>query len=166
MLYLLDANVLIDANRDYYPQDRVPEFWVWLLRQCRAGTVKIPPEIYKEVALQTRNPDKLVEWAKRHKSDVVLDEVARRDLVDEVVRKGYVPNPTSSDLAKMKHDPALISYALRAPDPRTIVTTERSKPAAQGANRKVPDVCDALGIRCIGTYKFIQKADFRTDRGR
>ena len=24
MLYLLDANVLIDANRDYYPLDRVP----------------------------------------------------------------------------------------------------------------------------------------------
>ena len=31
VLYLLDANVLIDANRDYYPVARVPEFWDWLL---------------------------------------------------------------------------------------------------------------------------------------
>ena len=30
VLYLLDANVLIDANRDYYPIHRVPEFWDWL----------------------------------------------------------------------------------------------------------------------------------------
>ena len=27
LLYLLDANVLIDAHRDYYPLGRVPEFW-------------------------------------------------------------------------------------------------------------------------------------------
>ena len=27
MLYLLDANVLIDASRYYYPIQRVPEFW-------------------------------------------------------------------------------------------------------------------------------------------
>ena len=31
MLYLLDANVLIDANRDYYQIERVPEFWEWLI---------------------------------------------------------------------------------------------------------------------------------------
>lgn len=31
MLYLLDANVIIDANRDYYPLERVPEFWAWLV---------------------------------------------------------------------------------------------------------------------------------------
>ncbi len=34
MLYLLDANVLIDADRDYYPIDRVPEFWDWILETC------------------------------------------------------------------------------------------------------------------------------------
>jgi hypothetical protein len=27
MLYLLDANALIDAHRDYYRIGRVPEFW-------------------------------------------------------------------------------------------------------------------------------------------
>lgn len=33
MLHILDANILIDANRDYYPMDRVPEFWEWLLAE-------------------------------------------------------------------------------------------------------------------------------------
>ena len=49
MLYLLDANALIDANRDYYPIDRVPEFWDWLVAKGERGQVKIPLEIYEEV---------------------------------------------------------------------------------------------------------------------
>jgi len=31
MLYVLDSGVLITANNLYYPVDRVPEFWAWLL---------------------------------------------------------------------------------------------------------------------------------------
>ncbi|MDE0019943.1 MAG: DUF4411 family protein [Candidatus Poribacteria bacterium] len=42
MQYLLDANVLIDAKRDYYPMTRVPDFWEWLLELFRPnkGLVK------------------------------------------------------------------------------------------------------------------------------
>ena len=28
LLYLLDANVLIHANKDYYPLDRMKGFWI------------------------------------------------------------------------------------------------------------------------------------------
>lgn len=49
MLYLLDANVLIDANRDYYPLDRVPEFWEWLEHQGRAGAAAVCREISAEL---------------------------------------------------------------------------------------------------------------------
>lgn len=37
MLYLLDSSVLIDANRDYYPLERVPQFWGWLPEPSNAG---------------------------------------------------------------------------------------------------------------------------------
>lgn len=33
MLCLLDANVLIGAHNDYYPIDRMPQFWEWLTRE-------------------------------------------------------------------------------------------------------------------------------------
>jgi len=49
VLYLLDANVLIDANRDYYPFERVPEFWEWLQYQGEIGTVKLPLEVFEEL---------------------------------------------------------------------------------------------------------------------
>ena len=49
MLYLLDANVLIDANRDYYPLGRVPEFWEWLVDRASRHQVKIPLDMYEEI---------------------------------------------------------------------------------------------------------------------
>lgn len=47
MFYLLDANVLIDANRDYYPLGRVPEFWDWLRHQGHLGNAAVPFEIFE-----------------------------------------------------------------------------------------------------------------------
>ena len=50
VLYLLDANVFSDANRDYYPIERVPEFWEWLAEMGRLGRVKVPPTINTRLA--------------------------------------------------------------------------------------------------------------------
>ena len=49
-LYLLDANVLIRAHEDYYPIDRIPQFWTWLLSMASNGTVKMSVQIYDEIA--------------------------------------------------------------------------------------------------------------------
>jgi hypothetical protein len=48
-LYLLDANVFIRADGDYYPLDRIPGFWAWLLAMAESGHVQTPREIYEEV---------------------------------------------------------------------------------------------------------------------
>ena len=63
VLYLLDANVLIDANRDYYPIARVPEFWDWLLEMGRLGRIKIPLEIYEEVITPGLQRIKKFHWS-------------------------------------------------------------------------------------------------------
>ncbi len=44
-VYLLDANVLIRAHAGYYPLDRIPQFWDWLLEQAEVGVVKMPMQI-------------------------------------------------------------------------------------------------------------------------
>ena len=69
MLYLLDANVLIDANRDYYPIARVPEFWEWLEHNGVEDLVKIPVEIYEEI---NTGSDDLGKWAKQDKVQEAL----------------------------------------------------------------------------------------------
>ena len=69
MLYLLDANVLIDANRDYYPIARVPEFWDWLIHVAGRSQVKVPLEIYEELMVKD---DALTHWLKTTNSRCCL----------------------------------------------------------------------------------------------
>ena len=81
VLYLLDANVLIDANRDYYPIERVPEFWDWLAEIGRLGRVKVPQEFYEEIVLpKPEREDVLVDWMTDHRDDLLFDEVVEVDL--------------------------------------------------------------------------------------
>lgn len=66
MLYLLDANTLIDAKRDYYPISRIPEFWDWIIYQGKQGNLKIPIEVYEEFSdTKDKNGEKdsLATWA-------------------------------------------------------------------------------------------------------
>ena len=91
VLYLLDACVLIDANRDYYPIERVPEFWDWLLEMGKLDRIKIPQEFYEEVIFPRPQKDKkdpLVEWLKTYKETLVLDEEAVVELVTRVTEQG------------------------------------------------------------------------------
>ncbi len=50
---------MIDANRDYYGIDRVPEFWEWLEYQGSQGKVKIPLEIYEEIRQEELHPNRI-----------------------------------------------------------------------------------------------------------
>lgn len=166
-LYLLDANTLIDAKRDYYPISRIPEFWEWLIYQGHLGKIKIPIEIYEEFH-DTKDKDgemdELAVWAKREevKQALLFAEQAEQDLVARITYGGYVKNPTDDELKKIGRDPFLISYALKDLENRCIVTTESSKPTRQGANRHIPDVCKDFNIRCINNFQMINELNFST----
>ena len=161
MLYFLDANVLIDANRDYYPIARIPEFWKWLEHNGIEGRVKIPREMYEEI---TPGTDDLTEWVrdKDIKGALLLDEEADASLVSRVIDEGYASDLTDDEVEKVSMDPFLIAYALAAPSDRCIVTNEGSKPRQQRANRHVPDVCRDLGLMCCNTFEFVRALDFKT----
>lgn len=161
MIYLLDANVLIDANRDYYPMDRVPEFWEWLVHKGLSGEIKIPVEVYEE--LKNGN-DNLATWAKdgETRDSLVLDEEVDIALVQQVLRDGYADDLTDAEVEGLGRDPFLIAYALRDNNGRCIVTTEVSKPRNQRANMHVPNVCESFGIRWCHTFEFVRVLGFST----
>lgn len=159
MLYLLDANVLIDAARDYYPLDRVPEFWSWLVQMGKQGQVKVPIEIYDEVM---KKNDDLKYWLQENKDALLFDEVVSQPLVAEVTKCGYAPCLTDVEIQKMGEDAFLIAYALVDPRHRCVVTLEASRPRRKGANRHIPDVCEDLGIKWINTFELIRRLNFRT----
>lgn len=168
MLYLLDANTLIDAKRDYYPISRVPEFWDWIVDQGKQGIIKIPIEVYEEFS-DTKDSsgenDELTVWAEQIdvKSSLLFNEEAEQDLVARITYGGYVANPTDDELKKMGKDPFLLSYALKDITNRCIVTTESSKPTRTGANRHIPDVCRDFNIHCINNFQLIRELNFSTN---
>jgi hypothetical protein len=162
LLYLLDANVLIDANRDYYPIVRVPEFWEWLVFKGGESHVKIPLEVYEEVK---DGKDDLANWAKETevKKALLLEEDADPVFVLYVINEGYAADLTDDEVEKVGRDPFLVAYALAELGDRCVVTTENSKPKRQRANRHVPDVCRDLGVPCCNTFEFVRALDFKTE---
>jgi len=112
-LYLLDANTLIDAKRDYYPIDRVPEFWDWIIYQGQQGLIKIPIEVYEEFH-DTKDKDGemdvLATWASREdvKVALLLEEDVEQDLVARITYGGYLKNPSDEELEKIGRDPFLL----------------------------------------------------------
>lgn len=171
MLYLLDANTLINAKNWYYPMSRVPEFWDWLVHQGENGSIKIPVEIYEEF-LDTKSKDnekdELSRWAELEnvKSALLFQEQSVPDLVARITYGGYTANPTDNELVTIGRDPFLISYALADIDNRCIVTAEVSKPSRTGPNRHVPDVCRDFKIRCINGFQLIHELNFSTSWNR
>jgi hypothetical protein len=162
VLYLLDADTLITADRRYYPMARFPVFWEWLRHNGAIGNVKIPREQYDEIVA---GRGELVDWLRqRETADALLfAEESDPELVARVTGEGYAADLDDSEIETIGRDPFLIAHALRDQADRCVVSFEVSAPAKQRANRKVPDVCHGLGVRCITLFELITDLDFTTN---
>ena len=161
MLYLLDANVLIDAARDYYPLDMVPEFWDWLEHHGNLGNVKVPVEMYEEIC---EGKDALATWLRlpNIKSALMLPEEADAEVVAHVVAAGYAPDLTDDEVMRIGRDPFIVAYGILDRSTRCVVTTEGSRPSRIRANRHLPDVCSSFSLRCCSTFVFTRQLGFST----
>lgn len=173
MLYLLDANVLIEANDEYYPVDRIPQFWDWIIANAKQNRIKMPYEMLAEVKAGPPNKDieldedELVRWLRRdeHEQSLLYRATADAGLVNKVFAAGYeLPNPSTDELRKIRKDPLLIAYALAISDV-CIVTLESKQEnktdTMKRHKRSIPFVCRKLGIRSIDTFDLIRELDFR-----
>lgn len=161
MVYLLDANVFITANNTYYPLERVPEFWEWLVHKGNEGNIKIIKDIYDEIK---QGDDNLAQWSDQHevRNALLIDDDVDILNVRRVLAEGYAPNLDDNDIEKLGRDPFIIAYAIDKIETHAIVTTEVSKSSKKGANRHIPDVCASLNIRCYNTFNLANFLDFKT----
>ncbi len=65
---------------------------------------------------------------------------------------GYAPDLSDVEIEQMGRDPFLIGCGRALPD-RMVVTREVSRPSAQRANRKVPDVRKTMGLVSITDFE-------------
>jgi hypothetical protein len=162
VLYLLDADALIRADSTYYPLKRFPIFWTWLIYSSNRGQIKLPQEQYDEVVV---GRGELVEWlrVKENKESLLLPGAVDGDFVTKATHEGYAPDLTEAELVTVGQDPFLVAYALVAIKDRTIVSFENSAPSKQRANRKLPDVCNGFGVKCMTLFELIRELDFTTN---
>ena len=164
-MYLLDANVLIAAHRKYYGIDQVPEFWDWLQHHAAEGTLKLPAEVHEEIKYDKDNPDPLAEWAyaEEVKPHLILPEEIPVGLVQTVLADGYAPDLNDIEVEQIGADPFLIAGALMDSRNRIVVTVEVSARTKTRARRRIPDVCDDLGVKWIDEHSFARDLGFSTN---
>ncbi|WP_290517085.1 DUF4411 family protein [Alcanivorax sp.] len=162
-IYLLDANIVIHAHSLYYNMNRVPEFWSWLEHICANGNAKIPQEILSEI--KGGKNAQHAQWSREDKvkEKILLDEEFDADLLNKVIEEGYAPDLNDLEIEKIAMDPILVSYALKDPVNRIVVSNETPKPSAQRANKKIPDICGVFDIQCCNVFSLINHLDFTTN---
>ena len=157
-MYLIDANVFIEAKNKYYNMSFCPAFWDWLLRECAGQHIFSIQGIYDE--LVTGN-DELRTWAmnNRHFFLPVSDEDTQRNLTMVAAhvaeRQLNVPMAAIAMAEFLRGaDTWLIAKAITTG--ATIVTHERLDLQCK---RKflIPNDCNHFGVRYVDTFALLQQ---------
>lgn len=130
-MYLLDANVFIQAKRLHYGFDFCPAFWSWLEREHANARVFSIEGVFDELVA---GADDLASWAQ-----------TRRDLF---LRPDS--GTVSSPLQVADYYLVAQAHALGF----TVVTHEI---AANSVKKiKIPDACIGLGVRVVTPYSMLR----------
>lgn len=152
-MYLVDANVLIEAKNRYYAFDIAPGFWAWLDRAHGEGAACSINSVRDELL---RGDDELATWADEHREFFQpLDQGATShfgQLTRWVTGQEYFQSAINAFTGK-DADFQLIAYAME--HKCTVATHERSKP---NARRRVliPDVCIAMDVSTADTFDMMR----------
>lgn len=156
-MYLLDANVFIEAKNFYYRFETFPAFWGWLDSEQERGNLSSIRPIIEELA---KGNDELSQWAKaRRGTDWYgsVDDVQTQHHVQEIAE--WVVGESFTEPARDKFlsggDPWLIAKA------RTIgaavVTHESLFDPKIKKKVKIPNVCEAFDVEYIDTFELLNR---------
>lgn len=160
-MYLLDANVFIQAKQRTYCFDFCPGFWAWLdLSYARSRVVSID-EVLGELHA---GADELAAWADaRGEMFAALDaqRLASMPLLTAWVNdgaQGYTRGAVQDFLASADFHLVAHAHAHQL----TVVTHEVSNQA--GRRRvKIPEACDAFGVPYIQPHELLSREQARFD---
>ena len=157
-MYVVDANVFMQAANSYYAFDIVPKFWTWL--EERLGQELFTVEPVKDDIL--KQSDDLSDWLKAVDGAgwvlPVDDEATQLQMpviTKHCVDFGYRPAGIVKFLAGA--DPWVIACAREKG--WTVVTQEIAQPETR-KRVKIPDVCDNLGVSNILVFDMLRRLKF------
>ncbi|OHU01577.1 DUF4411 family protein [Mycobacterium syngnathidarum] len=153
-MYLVDANILIDAKNRYYAFDIAPGFWEWLVGAHAGGHVCSIEAIRNEIVA---GDDELADWAKANSAFFrPMDQAATAHfpaLSNWANSQSFTPAALAGFTGSAA-DYLLVAYA-RAHD-HVVVTHEQSNPTRR--NRvMIPDACAALGVTAVSPFEMMRR---------
>ena len=157
-MYVVDANVLIEAKNRHYAFDLAPGFWEWLSRACAAGDVFTIKPVYDELRA---GEDDLAVWAQEHPEFFRPLGQGPVQYFSSLSRWAVSQKFTQAALAQFTGNNAdylLVAFA-RAYG-CTVVTQEVSAP--MGRRRvKIPDACKAMGVAVTTPVEMMRRCGVR-----
>lgn len=159
-VYVLDANVFIQAARRYYAFDLAPKFWEALLRHGEGSRIKSIDRVKHELE---RGKDELATWVK----EIFVDAFASTDDTDVI--RSFAELMTWVQAQRQFTDAAKADFASAADgwlvaygrvNGCVVVTHEVLDP---NVRRKVPipNVCEAFGVPFVDTFEMLRALGVR-----
>lgn len=157
MIYLIDANIFIDAHQRNYPLDVVPSFWTNIARLAHAGQIcsidKVKAEIFN-------NDDDLTAWCSVNLPDnffkdssVCIEEYKSVAEWANSKRGHYKETALRVFLEAERADAWLAAFAKK--EGMTVVTSETSNLESK-KNIKLPDACNSVGVSSTNTIGLLR----------
>lgn len=156
-MYLLDANVFMQAKNLHYGFDFCPAFWEWLITQNAAGRVFSIEKVEDEILA---GDDDLSLWARERGTGFFLPPddkaVACFPVVSEwVLSQHYQPAAVSTFLQIADY------YLISQAKAMGAVVVTHEKPANTLKTVKIPNVCIGLDIKCVTPYEMLRREKAR-----
>ncbi|MBX9810347.1 MAG: DUF4411 family protein [Burkholderiales bacterium] len=155
--YLVDANVLMQAKRLYYRFAVCPGFWDCIAWHHKQGSILSIDRVKKEI---DDGKDDLSQWVKSKCPKTFFEASTDSAIAAEYgnamvwVQSQSRYTPAAKSKFATDADGWLIAYAKH--HGVTVVTQEVPAPDSR-KEAKIPDVCDALGVKYVDTFDMLEK---------
>jgi len=149
--YVVDTSSLITPHRTFYAFDIAPGFWKKLESFISKEQIIILDRVRKEII---NNKDELSQWIKKKKYFPSSDAINSYRLIVRWVENSKQYNLKAKRDFMAGADGWVIAYALE--HGYTVVTQESSNPNSK-SRVKIPDVCNAFGVRNIDIYQMLRE---------
>lgn len=159
-MYLLDANVFIQAKNLHYRFSTFPCFWTWLEAEHTKGNIASTAFVQSEL---TCGNDNLCTWAQNATSSWFLKENDTKTQNTFIKIANWINAKDYKEHAKQDFlsggDPWVIAKASSIN--ATVVTHEKSDPKSK-KKIFIPDVCNEFKVPYIDTFDMLEtlKAKF------
>ena len=158
-MYLIDANIFIQAQNGYYGIDICPGFWEWMTNQGAAGSLGSIAEVYKQF---TPDNSECQEWKRRNVQWFkVKHQEADLAAAYQTINK-WVESRSYRQAAKdiFYADPDYELIARAKAGAHTVVASEVPAPDAI-KKVKIPDVCKGINVTCVDLFKVLRATGAR-----